>query len=32
MNKKILSIITAAVMAACAMTACGGEEEKIAYT
>lgn len=32
MNKKILSIITAAVLAVCAMTACGGEEEKIAYT
>ncbi len=32
MKKKILSIITAAALAACAMTACGGEEEKIAYT
>lgn len=32
MNKKIISIITAAALAACAMTACGGDEEQIAYT
>ncbi len=32
MNKKFISIITAAALAACAMTACGGDEEEIAYT
>lgn len=32
MSRKFISIITAAALAACAMTACGGDEEEIAYT